>query len=252
MFFCEKCRYSLNITKDVKNKQYGGKTNIALNNIFTKINDRQQLLPEDLTDVHGLDITQDERYTDVIKKVQKKITSRIKNIDKNFFVSTPKSSSTTSSTTSGGAKKEKRKNTKNDVTTDDADNTNDTNNTNNANNTNKTDTVESETIENDTQQNENDAGAYFVCKYCRNIKPINPGTLIYSKNYGTISQPETENYSYILNDDSLSKTANYICKNKDCATHQDPKLRVAVLTKNINDQLVYICKVCTTHWINSI
>jgi hypothetical protein len=94
--------------------------------------------------------------------------------------------------------------------------------------------------------------AYFICKYCKNSKPIKPGTLIYSKNYGTVNVAETENYTYAIYDQSLQRTRNYICKNPKCESHKNDAVKEAAMTKNAKDQIVYICTVCSTHWIGSL
>lgn len=92
---------------------------------------------------------------------------------------------------------------------------------------------------------------YFICKYCKNYQKIKPGTLIYSKNYIESSQTETEDYTYLMYDQTLVRTKNYICKNSQCDTHKNIQNKEAALTKNAEDQVVYICTVCNTNWINS-
>ncbi|BCS82952.1 putative DNA-dependent RNA polymerase subunit rpb9 [Cotonvirus japonicus] len=94
--------------------------------------------------------------------------------------------------------------------------------------------------------------AYFICKYCKNYRPINAGTVIYTKNYDTNEESGIENYDHFVYDQTLPRTKNYICKNDDCETHENPNLKEAVLTKNSGDQIIYICTVCTTHWISAI
>jgi len=85
MFFCDKCGYLFNITKDVKSKQVGGKINKALNVIFEKFTSGDKIAEEDLVNVKGEDITNDERYDLMNKRDQRKVISTIKAIDKNFF-----------------------------------------------------------------------------------------------------------------------------------------------------------------------
>jgi len=94
--------------------------------------------------------------------------------------------------------------------------------------------------------------AYFICKFCKNYRPITAGTLIYSKNYNSIAVAETEDYTYALYDHTLPRTRNYICKNPECATHSDDALKEAILTKNVMEQIVYICTYCSTSWVNTI
>lgn len=109
--------------------------------------------------------------------------------------------------------------------------------------------------DNEPKNQETDFGsttAYFFCKNCKNYKPIKPGTLIYSKNYNATNSVEMEDYTFSIYDQSLARTRNYICRNKNCATHKDDTNKEAVLTKNKSEQIVYICTVCSTNWINSI
>lgn len=90
--------------------------------------------------------------------------------------------------------------------------------------------------------------AYFICKSCQNTKLIDPGTIIYSKNYSTNSSIDTEDYTYAIYDSTLPRTRNYICKNKNCKSHTDDKLKEAVITKNNMDQIVYVCVACSKYW----
>jgi hypothetical protein len=191
MFFCEKCRFMFNVTKDVKSKQIGGKINGALTNIFDKYNSSQVLTDAELKNLKGKDLVDDERFENMTKKEQKKMITWVKSVNKSFF----------------------------------------------------------EEPATETKIGSN--VAYFICKYCKNSKPIKPGTLIYSKNYGTVIDAESENYTYAIYDQTLARTKNYICKNNKCKTHDDASLKEAALTKNKMDQIVYICTSCSTYWINS-
>jgi hypothetical protein len=89
MFFCNECQYLFNITRDIKNKQVGGKVNIALNKIFEKFNKNEEYIEDDFKKITGKDILEDERYDSMSKKNQRKLTAFIKNFDKNFFVENP-------------------------------------------------------------------------------------------------------------------------------------------------------------------
>ena len=86
MFFCEKCRYMFNITKDIKNKQMGGKINNALTVIFNKFDANEKINEKNLVKLKGTDLIEDERFDKLNKKDQKKLMSIIKAIDRNFFV----------------------------------------------------------------------------------------------------------------------------------------------------------------------
>ena len=192
MFFCEKCRYLFNITKDVKSKQVGGKINEALTNILTKYASNEKLVDRDLRRIKGKDLLEDERFEDMTKKEQKKLISTVKAVDRNFFVE------------------------------------------------------EEKTLEPKIGSNV----AYFICKYCKNSRAIKPGTLIYSKNYGGNNITEIIDYTYAIYDQTLPRTKTYICKNAGCDTHKDDSNKEAALTKNILDQIVYVCTVCGTDWVN--
>ena len=193
MFFCEKCRYSFGVTKDIKGKQIGGKINDSLNNIFSKYMENEPITEKDLKRITGKDLTDDDRFDEMTKKNQRKLISTIKAIDKNFFV-----------------EEEKTQEPKIGVNI-----------------------------------------AYFICKYCKNYKPIKPQTCIYTKIYGGENTIETANYTYTIYDQTLPRTRNYICKNSKCKSHTNDSVREAVLTKNALDQIVYVCTSCSTHWIGS-
>lgn len=193
MFFCNKCRYSFNITKDVQSKQIGGKINEALTVIFNKYKKNEPIEEKDLLNVIGKDITDDERFEMMSKKDQRKMVSTIKAVDKNFFIPAAVD-------------------------------------------------PESPIVGSNV--------AYFICKFCKNNKPIKPQTLIYSKNYNTTI--EVEDYTFAVHDQTLPRTRNYICKNPKCKTHTDPQIKEAVLTKNSTEQIVYICTVCLSNWINQL
>ena len=85
MFFCEKCRYLFNVTKDIKSKQIGGRINETLSNIFSKYKSNETLTNRDLRKIKGKDLLEDERFENMTKKEQRKLMSIIKSVDKNFF-----------------------------------------------------------------------------------------------------------------------------------------------------------------------
>lgn len=194
MLFCEKCHYSYNITKDVKNKQSGGKVNTALDEIFSKFSSGDVLKEADLKKLSFADIKDDERFDRLSKKNQQKLVSNIKNIDKTFTVE------------------------KND---DDAPKTNTT-------------------------------SAFLICKFCKNHKPIEPGTVIYSKSYGVGLTMDVPDYTYMIEDSSLPRTRAYVCKNTKCSTHKNPATKEAIIVKNEIDQVIYVCTVCKSDWINTV
>lgn len=193
MFFCDKCNYLYDVTKEVSNKQIGGKINDALNVIFNKFTLGEKIQIKDLKNITNKDIKDDLRFDEMTKKDQKKFTSWIKTVDKTFF-------------------------------------------------------LEDKNAEEDQKA---DATAYFICKNCKRYVIIEPATLIYRKNYGE-NIIEAEDYSYSSYDSTLPRTKNYICKNANCETHNNINIREAVITKNITDQVVYVCTVCKLDWVNTL
>lgn len=107
-------------------------------------------------------------------------------------------------------------------------------------------------VNEDDKNSSNKNKAYFICKFCKNDRLIEPGTLIYSRKYGSINTVESEDYSYVVYDNTLARTKNYICHNPSCETHENPDLREAVLLKNSLYQIIYVCVACKVHWINMI
>lgn len=93
--------------------------------------------------------------------------------------------------------------------------------------------------------------AFFICKSCQNSEPIKPGTVICHQSFGFDETSETEDYSLMIHDQTLSRTRAYICPNKKCKTHAAPDMREAVLTKNYLHQIIYICTICEANWISS-
>lgn len=191
MFFCEKCKFAFNITKDVKSKQIGGKINVALSNLFTKYLAGEKIEEDDLNKINGKNIVNDERFENMTIKDQRKFMSVIKAIDKTFF--------------------------------------------------------------NDNEDDEmSNVKAFFICKHCANSKPIEPGTVIYSKSHNVSSSVESVDYGNITDDMTFMRTVNYICRNKKCKTHKDLSLREAVMTKNTSEQIVYVCTYCKAFWTSEI
>lgn len=97
---------------------------------------------------------------------------------------------------------------------------------------------------------------YFYCNNCSNIQEIEPGTIINVS--GGVEQSvyiPKENINKIKNkklNKSLLRTKNYICQNKDCPTHQNPKTKEAIIEHVSHDSFIvkYICCVCNCYWLN--
>jgi Zn finger protein HypA/HybF involved in hydrogenase expression len=95
--------------------------------------------------------------------------------------------------------------------------------------------------------------AYFKCSNCGYAKEIEQGTLILSR------VPERATSDYIVDktaykdmiyDETLPRTRDYTCPNKECKSHDDPALREAVWFKPYKNSyvIVTICRTCQTVW----
>ena len=99
---------------------------------------------------------------------------------------------------------------------------------------------------------------YFYCSCCSNIQPIESGTKLLIK--GGVEQniyiqknSKDKTRRKILNN-SLLRTKNYICPNKNCESHKTPEIREAIMEHiSYNSFIVkYICCVCGIEWLNRV
>ena len=101
---------------------------------------------------------------------------------------------------------------------------------------------------NDLSDSKNDK-AYFICKNCGFLKPIDEGTLIFSRVSSNISQTYTAtddaSLDAMTNSKILPRTRKYICDNSDCISHTDPTKKEACFFRMNNSyQVKYICLAC--------
>jgi hypothetical protein len=95
------------------------------------------------------------------------------------------------------------------------------------------------------------SGAEFKCENCNYIKPITETMLLYqigSENK-LIKVKSFEQNKLMTKDPLLPHTKDYICKNSECATHKDDKLKDSVFYKDKNSYKInYICGLCYYNW----
>jgi hypothetical protein len=84
MFFCEKCRYLYNITKDVKSRQTGGKAEDLVAKLFEKFATGEEITLKDVKKLSAEDIFESELFDTLGKKEQKKFISVMKKLDSRF------------------------------------------------------------------------------------------------------------------------------------------------------------------------
>lgn len=90
--------------------------------------------------------------------------------------------------------------------------------------------------------------AYYVCPNCHYSKKIVEGSIIYQVNKTDVETSDVVDYSWSIYDDTLPRTSNFNCPNKQCPTYK-AKTREAVITKTAAGQVVHVCVDCKTQWI---
>jgi RNase P subunit RPR2 len=90
--------------------------------------------------------------------------------------------------------------------------------------------------------------AYFVCNSCGYYRPIESETLLYTKQYEELNDDEFEDYHLLIYDNTLPRTYKYMCPNKKCDSHKYPEKKEAVIYKNKNYRVLYVCTICEDFW----
>jgi len=94
--------------------------------------------------------------------------------------------------------------------------------------------------------------AFIICKNCSYSEKLTKRTLILNKmsNFATNTHSDLTKYKYMRYDNTLPHTRDYICKNKECKTHKDDKLKNAKWFRPIQNSYLtyYICCECGTVW----
>jgi len=107
-----------------------------------------------------------------------------------------------------------------------------------------------ETKQSDESPPDGKNACYYICHSCGFTTPIPPGSQIYYKNYGATSDDQFIDYTNYKFDNTLPRTKRYECPNKGCESHKDIEKKEAVMVKNSNYQIVYVCCVCDKYWLS--
>jgi hypothetical protein len=98
---------------------------------------------------------------------------------------------------------------------------------------------------------ENTNKMIFKCLNCNHESAINKTISLYYLNLKKdidVKSSIEDNKIYVQNP-ILPRTRDYTCKNINCLTHKNKKIKEAVYIKNENTfDLKYICSVCFTDW----
>jgi len=94
------------------------------------------------------------------------------------------------------------------------------------------------------------SGAMFLCNNCNWKQNIESTVKLYSFNTNeNVKKISPNEYIMLYNNPILSRTKDYTCKNKNCASHKNSKIKEAVFFHENNSlQLKYICGVCYSSW----
>lgn len=103
----------------------------------------------------------------------------------------------------------------------------------------------------------------FICYSCKYSKNLKSPTILLSDNMSFINKTDEEQpttsitNNIVINpqnkilDPTLPRTKDYVCKNKDCGSHKNDENKEAVFFRiNNTYQLIYVCCVCKTYWLN--
>lgn len=94
------------------------------------------------------------------------------------------------------------------------------------------------------------SGAMFLCNNCGWLKEMDSTIKLYTfEAEDKTSVVSPNEYFMIFNNPILSRTKDYTCKNKDCATHKKPNLKEAVFYHDGKTlQIKYVCGACYNSW----
>ena len=98
-------------------------------------------------------------------------------------------------------------------------------------------------------ENINFKDSYFYCKSCGYYEKIPDKQFIFSRGYEIKDDSYNLKFNQYKFDVTLPNSKKYICINDTCATHNDPKLKMAVFFRQKGSyNIKYICNVCDSIW----
>jgi len=95
---------------------------------------------------------------------------------------------------------------------------------------------------------EEDEKIWNKCTDCGFKEEYN-GSVIEKKNYKGKESVSIESNKYIIYDNTVPRTTQRVCPNKNCISIKNPKLQEAVFVQDpVTIKLTYICVNCNTEW----
>lgn len=91
---------------------------------------------------------------------------------------------------------------------------------------------------------------YFICKNCGNRKPIQKGTMIFSKVSDSQNYIPSDTSNSLKYSDILPRTRKYQCPNKDCESRKNVDLQEASMRRiGTSYKTKYACLACGVEFI---
>lgn len=90
----------------------------------------------------------------------------------------------------------------------------------------------------------------LICSYCNFVKFIDSGQILLEDTFVVSNKSDHSfNTEFRIKDKTLPRTREYVCKNKNCPSHKNPKLREAVIyRKDKSMDTYYMCCACKHYW----
>ena len=96
------------------------------------------------------------------------------------------------------------------------------------------------------------SGGQFKCNNCNYVRNITETIILYKMDKGndrTDLLTTVDDNKMKAMDPALPRTKDYTCKNVECPSHKDSKLKEAVYYRENNSyKLHYLCTVCNFNW----
>jgi len=109
----------------------------------------------------------------------------------------------------------------------------------------------SKSVENAKKEKINE-NIYYLCELCGYHEKLKPETLIYKKLYTFDDVDYTErveDFSYMLDNDTLPRTIEYVCPNQNCDKNKKNAIGEAIFFMNKKlKKKVYVCNLCKISW----
>ena len=104
---------------------------------------------------------------------------------------------------------------------------------------------------NDLFKSDSSSGIIFKCPNCNNTSNISETIRLFEYSLGTEKQKisSNEENKLLCRNPVYPRTKDYKCKNINCITHKDDKLKEAIYFKKSNTyNVTYVCCTCYSEW----